>query len=379
MRTLSKLALAALLVGFVAPALAQGTGNTSITVEQPWSRATPGGAKTGAVYMTLDNKSGTADRLTGASSDVADKLQIHEMKVENGVMQMREIAGGLPIPASGSVVLKPGSYHVMLIGLKKPLTAGEKFPLTLTFEKAGNISVTVPVQAMGATQDKGGMGGMGGMQAQVWRRHGPYGDEVMRARQWIWVALAGLLGFSAAALGIVYVMSFRGAVHGVTATTQIGGPFTLVDDTGATVTEKTLAGKPYAMYFGYTFCPDVCPTTLLDLSRWIKKLGPDADRLNYVFVTVDPERDTVQSMHAYLSSFDKHIRGYTGTPAEIAQIAKEYRVYYKKVPTDDGGYTMDHSAIIYLMGRTKSSPSFPIRRMMPRPWPSSEVSYAPTS
>jgi len=164
MRTLSSLALAALLVGFIASAFAQGTGNTSITVEQPWARATPAGAKTGAVYMTLDNKSGTADRLTGASSDVADKLQIHEMKVENGVMQMREIAGGLPIPASGSVTLKPGSYHVMLIGLKKPLTAGEKFPLTLTFEKAGNISVTVPVQAMGATQDKGGMGSMGGMQ-----------------------------------------------------------------------------------------------------------------------------------------------------------------------------------------------------------------------
>jgi protein SCO1 len=172
----------------------------------------------------------------------------------------------------------------------------------------------------------------------------------MRARQWMLTALAGVLGFTAAALCIFYVVSFRGGVHGVAAITPIGGPFTLTDDTGATVTEKTLAGKPYAMYFGYTFCPDVCPTTLFDLSRWIKKLGPDADKLNYVFVTVDPERDTVQSMHAYLSSFDKHIRGYTGTPAEIARIAKEYRVYYKKVPTDDGGYTMDHSAIIYLMG-----------------------------
>jgi periplasmic copper chaperone A len=147
MRTLSRLALTALLIGFVAPAFAQGTGNTSITVEQPWSRATPKGAKTGAAYMTIDNKSDTADRLTGASSDVADKLQIHEMKVENGVMKMREVTDGLPIPAGGSVELKPGSYHVMMIGLKKPLTAGEKFPLTLTFEKAGNISVTVPVQA----------------------------------------------------------------------------------------------------------------------------------------------------------------------------------------------------------------------------------------
>ena len=172
----------------------------------------------------------------------------------------------------------------------------------------------------------------------------------MRARQWILMAFAGLLGFSAATLCVFYVMSFRGATHGVAATTPIGGPFTLVDDTGATVTERTIAGKPYVVYFGYTFCPDVCPTTLLDLSRWIQELGPDADRLNYVFVTVDPERDTVQSMHAYLSSFDKRIRGYTGTPAEIAQIAKEYRVFYKKVPTEDGGYTVDHSAVIYLMG-----------------------------
>lgn len=171
----------------------------------------------------------------------------------------------------------------------------------------------------------------------------------MRARHWMWTAAGGLAGFAAVALCIAYAMSFGGRVAGVSVT-PLGGPFTLVDDTGATVTEKTLAGKPYAMYFGYTFCPEICPTTLLDLSRWIKKLGPEADKLNYVFVTVDPERDTPKLMHTYLSSFDKHIRGFTGTPQQIAQIAKEYRVYYKKVPTDDGGYTMDHSAIIYLMG-----------------------------
>ena len=151
MRTLSKLAFAALLIACRHTRFCSGSGN-SIAVEQPWARATPAGAQTGAVYMTLDNKTQAADRLTGASSDVADKVQIHEMAVENGVMQMRQLAGGLPIPAGGSVVLKPGSYHVMLIGLKKPLTAGETFPLTLTFEKAGNISVTVPVQAMGAMQ-----------------------------------------------------------------------------------------------------------------------------------------------------------------------------------------------------------------------------------
>ena len=167
----------------------------------------------------------------------------------------------------------------------------------------------------------------------------------MRARHWTMTAIGGLAGFAAVALCIVYAMTGHGA-----AVAGIGGPFTLVDDTGAMVTEGTLAGKPYAMYFGYTFCPDACPTTLLDLSRWIQKLGPDADKLNYVFVTIDAERDTPKLMHEYLSSFDKHIRGFTGTPEQIAKIAKEYRVYYKKVPTDDGGYVMDHSSIIYLVG-----------------------------
>ena len=170
----------------------------------------------------------------------------------------------------------------------------------------------------------------------------------MDRRQIIVSALAGFAGFAAVALGTAYIVSIRQAGSGV-GVASVGGPFELVDDTGAPVTERTLAGKPSAMYFGYTFCPDVCPTTLLDMSRWIKKLGPDAEKLNYVFVTVDPERDTAKLMHAYLSSFDKHIRGFTGTPQQIAKIAREYRVYYKKVPTDDGNYVMDHSAIIYLM------------------------------
>jgi copper(I)-binding protein len=111
MCNIPKLAFAALLICFAAPALAQGTGSGSIMVEQPWSRATHSGANTGAVYMTINNRSGTADRLTGASSDVANKVKIHEMKVENGVMRMREITGGLSIPANGSVVLKPPKVY----------------------------------------------------------------------------------------------------------------------------------------------------------------------------------------------------------------------------------------------------------------------------
>jgi protein SCO1 len=169
----------------------------------------------------------------------------------------------------------------------------------------------------------------------------------MQARPWVITAMAGVAGFAVAALAIAFAITARQPGH--TGIASIGGPFTLVDDTGAPVSDKMLAGKPYAIYFGYTYCPEVCPTTLFDLSRWIKKLGPDADKLNYVFVTVDPERDTPKLLHAYLSSFDKRIRGFTGTPAQIAKIAGEYRVYYKKLPTSDGSYLMDHTSMIYLM------------------------------
>jgi protein SCO1 len=171
----------------------------------------------------------------------------------------------------------------------------------------------------------------------------------MRARQWVVVALAGVAGFAAVFLCIALMATGRptGESAGIPA---IGGPFDLVDDNGNPVSDKQLAGKPFAMYFGYTFCPEVCPTTLLDLSRWIKHLGSDADKLNYAFVSIDPERDTPTLLHTYLSSFDPHIRGFTGTSEQIAKIAREYRVYYKKIPTENGSYVMDHSSIMYLMG-----------------------------
>ena len=160
--------------------------------------------------------------------------------------------------------------------------------------------------------------------------------------------VAAIAGFAAIALTITAIVTPHQAGH-AEGLGAIGGPFALVDDNGAEATEKTLAGKPYIMYFGYTYCPEVCPTTLSDLSRWIKELGPDADKLNYAFVTVDPERDTPKHVHDYLSSFDRRIRGFTGTPEQIGKIAAEYRVYYKKIPASDGGYSVDHSSIIYLM------------------------------
>lgn len=133
------------------------------------------------------------------------------------------------------------------------------------------------------------------------------------------------------------------------AATSIGGPFTLTDQHGNTVTEAALKGHPSALFFGYTYCPDVCPTTLFEISAWLEKLGPDADDLGVYFVSVDPERDTRELLAEYLSAFDPRITGLTGTPEAVAEIVKGYRVFARKVPLDSGGYLMDHTAAIYLL------------------------------
>lgn len=129
----------------------------------------------------------------------------------------------------------------------------------------------------------------------------------------------------------------------------IGGPFELVNGTGETVTDQTFAGKPTVMFFGFTFCPDVCPTTLSELQGWMEALGDDAGKLNYAFVSVDPERDTPDVMRDYVWAFDKRITPLTGSKEQVDAMIKAYRVYAKKVPLDDGDYTMDHSAAVYLM------------------------------
>jgi protein SCO1/2 len=131
----------------------------------------------------------------------------------------------------------------------------------------------------------------------------------------------------------------------------IGGPFQLVDQDGKAVTEEDFKGKPFLVFFGFTHCPDICPTALFDMSEVLRKLGPDADRTRALFITVDPERDTPAVLKDYLSSFEPQIRGLTGDVAAIAAVEKTYRVYARKVPLEAGGYTMDHSAVVYLMSK----------------------------
>jgi protein SCO1 len=132
-------------------------------------------------------------------------------------------------------------------------------------------------------------------------------------------------------------------------TLAIGGPFSLTDHRGRAVTERDFRGQPMAVFFGFTYCPDVCPTTLTEMTGFIEALGPDADRIQWVFVSVDAERDTPQAMASYLEAFDRRIIGLTGTEAQIAAAANGFRVFYRRVPLEGGGYTMDHSASVFLL------------------------------
>jgi protein SCO1 len=158
--------------------------------------------------------------------------------------------------------------------------------------------------------------------------------------------LAGLVLFFAAILFITGRTPIGSAAAGV------GGPFRLEDQNGKPVTEQDMKGRPFLVFFGFTHCPDICPTTLFEMSQLLQKLGPDADKIGALFVTVDPERDTPTVMKDYLSNFDPHLRGLTGDPADVTAAIKAYRVYAKKVPLENGDYTMDHTAVVYLMDKS---------------------------
>ena len=166
-------------------------------------------------------------------------------------------------------------------------------------------------------------------------------SRTMKALLAVWIAVlvgaAGWIGWDA----------WQGKQPG------IGGPFALTDQDGRTVTSDSLKGKPTLIYFGYAFCPDVCPTSLLLMETAVEKLGPEAaKKVNLVFITVDPERDTPKLMKGYVENFGPTFIGLTGTTEQIAQVARAYRVYFQKVPGKDGGpYLMDHSSIVYLLDR----------------------------
>ena len=163
------------------------------------------------------------------------------------------------------------------------------------------------------------------------------------------VLLGGLLILGAGAFLVLSLHETPRGAAGTLLASAIGGPFRLVDQNGKTVTDADLKGKWSLVYFGYTHCPDACPTALNDIAIALDELGPQRTAVRPVFVTVDPERDTPEVLKSYVTAFDAPILALSGTPEKIAQAAKGYRVYYAKHPEVGGDYSMDHSSVIYVM------------------------------
>jgi protein SCO1/2 len=163
------------------------------------------------------------------------------------------------------------------------------------------------------------------------------------------IAFAGLLVVAA---GILLALAMRETPQGAAGTalaSAIGGPFHLIDQNGKPVSDADLKGKWQLVFFGYTHCPDTCPTALNEIALALDQLGVKRDEVEIVFITVDPERDTPDVLKSYVQSFDAPIIALTGSPDAVAQAAKAYRVFYAKHPRGDGDYDMDHSAVIYVM------------------------------
>jgi protein SCO1 len=160
-------------------------------------------------------------------------------------------------------------------------------------------------------------------------------------------ALWALVAAAATFATVLFVQQREGAVT-LLPEIKLGAPFALVDQNNAPITEAALAGKPFVMFFGFTHCPEVCPTTLYELTGYFDTLGDDAKDVRAFFVSVDPERDTPEILKEYISSFPR-VTGITGNAGEIEKLKNAWKVYSKKVPLEGGGYTMDHTASMFLV------------------------------
>lgn len=185
-------------------------------------------------------------------------------------------------------------------------------------------------------------------------------SALSRVRLVLW----GLVALAAVVSGTIILGNLQQAARQgaeLPGAVRFGGDFTLTRASGEPFSSDELKGQPYIIFFGFTHCPDICPTTLLEIGKHLDSLGDAARDLKVVFVTVDPERDTPELMAKYMSSFDPRIIGLTGTPEQIANVAKLYRAFYEKVPDESGGYTMNHTASAFLFdgnGKLRSTLSW---------------------
>lgn len=177
----------------------------------------------------------------------------------------------------------------------------------------------------------------------------PPRTAMRKVRLIIWGLVALAAGISAAVW--MFGAPQQPATPAESYANAVGGAFSMTDQAGKTITNETLKGKPFVLFFGFTRCPDVCPTTLSRMAQLRKALGADGDKFNIVFVSVDQEHDKPADIGRYLTLFDTPIIGLSGTPEQLKRIAKAYHVYYEKVEQPGGGTTMDHTATVFLMGK----------------------------
>jgi protein SCO1/2 len=301
-------------LGVAAPAAAERA--TVVTVQRAWSRATPPGTTVGVAYFDIVN-GGAADELLGMESAAAQRVEMHETTMTGGMMQMRQ-AASVPIPAAGRVAFSPTGLHAMLLQLKHPLKVGEQVPLTLIFRHAGRVQVLAVVQGVDA--------------------------EALPAAPSA-VPAPAAPGASASRVPPGATPPYRLAAWPPHAQSP---DFKLVDAAGQTRTMADYRGRVVVLFFGFVHCPDVCPAELFKLSAVMKKLGSLGDRVQVLFVTLDPARDTRKLLNGYVKAFDPRFVGLTGTAPQIDAAANPVFVEYAKVGAG-ADYTLDHSTSTFVL------------------------------
>lgn len=282
----------------------------TLAVRDAWSRATAPGAPAGVAYFVIVN-TGAADVLMGLESPLAQRVEMHATTTVGGMMEMRS-AETVAVPAAGRVAFEPGGLHAMLMDLRRPLTEGERIALTLNFRHAGRV----PVQAIVA--------GPGAMTA-------PAVPPAARAE-----TAAGVSGTGAA---------YRLASWPPHAATP---DFALVDAEGRSRRLADYRGRTVVLFFGFVRCPDACPAELFKLALVMKRLGSAAARVQVLFVTLDPARDTRRVLKTYVTAFDPRFVGLTGSASQIDRAAANFYVEYARVPTA-AEYTIDHSTSTFVL------------------------------
>lgn len=270
-------------------------GTATLQVQGAWARPGFAGGNS-AIYLTLLNGGDSDDRLIGVETAIARAAEIHESEMKDNIMHMHPVAG-VAIPAGGRAELAPGGLHVMLVDLQQALADGDTIEVTLTFEQAPPQQLEVPISIEGLGQ---------------WSES-----------------------------------DFNGLLYDPI---EPAPSFELVDQHQQPVQLSDLRGNLVLLYFGFTNCPDACPITLATWNQVHRALGADADRVRFVFITVDPERDTPEIIGKHLALFNEDFIGLWGPLDEIEEIARSYNVYLQKVEVDSAvDYLVNHATLTFVI------------------------------